>query len=392
MAISKITLQQDMGAQDMPIVITTYQPWFGENNKHHENSLTKVRPTFVPYNCTDPAYISGTFDKWQASGVKAFMANWYGDYAGFVDKATYMAFEEAKRRGMCGCLQFDKGVFKYKKHPTFSNLQEMKYQLDFIKNKYLNHPAHLKMPDGRFPMFEFCEGQLDGHWPEVMAYNKSIVWAAENIPANNAPKGTLPMRYNWTPTDPIKGSAWFGSNAQADKNHMYVGMLCKGFDDSNPSDPTKSMWNPTSPRRFYPENNGDTWLQVLANAVKYIAAYKYLLIVTHNDWEEGTAIEKGIENGVSIGVSFDAGKITLSAQGNLDAVHHYEILLQKPDNSSIVLNMDKSTTLDLTSRTELTQPGKYTATASAIGRACFLDKQSSPDTATATVKTQLVWA
>lgn len=350
-----------------------YQPWFGQGNKHHENVLAKFRPGYVAYDCTDPAYVSGFCDRAQKFGCQGVIPNWYGDYQTFVDKATFMMYEECKKRGMWCALQYDHGIFKYKKHPTYSNLQETTYQLDFIKEKYLSHPAQHKTADGRNLMLEFCDTDLDGQWPAVLAHNQSIAWLGENI--NTKTKGMLAGYYCWTPTNPVSGSKYFYQGAR-DKSKIWMGMLNKGFDDANPTDTTKSIWSLGSPHRFFPENNGQTFLDVLAVAKQNIALVKYLLLVTGNDWEEGTAMEWGIDNGVSVQVSFTGGVIKLNVTGNVNGVDHYEVALTNDQNKTTVLNLDSATSLDLNNRPELSE-GTYTIQATAVGKACFQNKVSN---------------
>jgi hypothetical protein len=292
-----------------------------------------------------------------------------------------MAFEEAKRRGMWACLQFDKGVFKYKKH-TWDNLKEMQYQLDFLKSKYFSHSAYHKMADGRLMMLEFCESQVDPYWQQISDYNKSVAWIHENT-SGASEKGAAGI-YCWNPTNPVAGATAFYQFALKHPSLVPIGMLCKGFNDPNPSNPTRSIWNPTQPVRYFPENNGQTWLDVVAVVNKYYNSANpipYLQVVTWNDHEEGTGIEFGIDGKVTLSPVFQGGVIDLHPQGNLNTVHHYEVDLTDPSGDKVTLSLDGVSSIDLTGRPEVkAELGEYSAVGRAVGHAQFPTVESGPVT------------
>ena len=73
-----------------------------------------------------------------------------------------------------------------------------------------------------------------------------------------------------------------------------VGSVYAGFDDRLAS------WGK---RRIINGNCGDTWLKTFSVAREYQGRYSALQLLTWNDYEEGSEIEPGIDNCVSVRAS-----------------------------------------------------------------------------------------
>jgi hypothetical protein len=371
-------------------IFATYQPWFDPTtNKHHENTPKLV----VPYSCMDPVWVDGILDKWQMMGIEGFCANWYGDYSTFVDNATYLMFQRAAMRGIWGCLQFDKNVFKYKHHTTYSNLQEMKYQLDFLNKKYFNLSNYHRMKDGRKMILEFCESQLAGHWAEVVAYNPQLAWMSENANAEKIKAGA--GAYGWNPTkSPLSASAAFYATRKSYPGKIWIGEIYKGFNDYNPANPSQSIWPGQGAVRINPENNGQTWLDSFAainNAFSTTEQLLYALLVTWNDHEEGTGVEFGIEYSVQPSLTVSSGQVQVQLlASNWHIIQRVDAYISTPTSLEpvVVKSIDISKPIDLTDNTD---PGDYSVFIKVVGKAGCRNYNSVPVTATLKPPVSAVW-
>src|ERR1043165_598507 len=71
---------------------------------------------------------------------------------------------------------------------------------------------------------------------------------------------------------------------------------------------------------------GQTWLSSMAEPGKYYSSSNQLLnlqIVTWNDYEEGSEIETGIDNCVTVNASISAGTLSWTIAGSETTVDHY---------------------------------------------------------------------
>jgi hypothetical protein len=101
------------------------------------------------------------------------------------------------------------------------------------------------------------------------------------------------------------------------------GATWKGFND------TLAGW---SSDRVMSQNCGQTWLNTFAEIGKHYSSRKQLnavQLVTWNDYEEGTALEMGIDNCVTVTGSASGSTLTWNVKGNESTIHHYTIFLSQ---------------------------------------------------------------
>jgi hypothetical protein len=72
-----------------------------------------------------------------------------------------------------------------------------------------------------------------------------------------------------------------------------------------------------------------TWLTTLGQASHFYSSkhqLTVLIIATWNDYEEGTKIETGIDNCVSIQASLSEGRLTWTVSGPENTIDHFAVL------------------------------------------------------------------
>src|SRR5262249_49808363 len=115
-----------------------------------------------------------------------------------------------------------------------------------------------------------------------------------------------------------------------------TGSAYKGFND------TLAPWGSG---RIIDQQCGQTWLQTLADAGKYYSAAKQMFgiqLVTWNDYEEGTEIETGIDNCVTVAVAVAGTTISWSITGQMNTVDHFSVFVSQ-DGENLMWLADAAT-------------------------------------------------
>jgi hypothetical protein len=164
----------------------------------------------------------------------------------------------------------------------------------------------------------------------------------------------------------------FYKTARESKDKLSVGSAYKGFDDSQAS------WGKN---RHVPQRCGQTWLETLAMPGRYYSQKNQLpmlLAVTWNDYEEGTEIETGIDNCVSITARGSGSKINWDIQGNENTLDHYTVFISR-DGKRLTRVADLPTrTHSIDASNLLPLPGRWLVFVKAVGRASILNHTSNP--------------
>lgn len=111
----------------------------------------------------------------------------------------------------------------------------------------------------------------------------------------------------------------------------------KGFND------TLALWGSN---RIIGQQCGQTWLKTIAEAGKYYSAAGQMLgiqLVTWNDYEEGSEIESGIDNCVSVSASVAGTMVSWSITGQMNTVDHFTVFASQ-DGANLMWLADAPTT------------------------------------------------
>jgi hypothetical protein len=156
------------------------------------------------------------------------------------------------------------------------------------------------------------------------------------------------------------------------------GSAWKGFDDSAAS------W---SQNRYVGAQCGRTWLQIFSTAARDYNTSRqlpFLGVVTWNDYEEGTEIETGIDNCLTVSGSISGSNLswtpTFSApSGSEETVFKYVVYEANGDTLTQLGSFTPSThSFDLSSLN--LAAGVHTFYVQAVGKASILNKMSAPIT------------
>ena len=278
--------------QPWPMMLAAYQPWFGLSG-HMK----------VGYSSNDPATLQKQIAQAKNLGIAAFAVNWYGPHKEFEDHNYALLQDLALQNNFKVAIQYDESVDS-PGASTDAVIVDLRYAYD----RYIgpqagaSRDAYLRF-NGRPMIFIFPKDsgtdwrqvrQAVDSWPE--ADRPLLIYQAFGGKGRDEFDGFYawvnPGSKGWLPN----GSDWgeqYLRNFYVTMNSKYpdkiaVGAAWPGFDDS------RAPW---SRNRRMDARCGKTFEDTLRMFRAYYNddhPLPFLLIDTWNDYEEGTAIEKGL--------------------------------------------------------------------------------------------------
>lgn len=271
-----------------PEVVALYEAWFGFPK--HIN---------VGYSSHDPAVLDGQIQRAKSMGISAFVIDWYGDREPFIDRSYALMQQAAAKHHFQVAMMYDET------HEEDGATDEAIADFTMFHNTYLspNSPgrnAYLTYK-GRPVIFIF---PTVGHtnWDKVRAvvnqWPNPPLLINENLPGKYA--DAFDGFYAWINPGPkgwqSNGSNWgeqYLSNFYETMMSKYPDKLIIGGAWSSFND-SKASW---SLNRHISARCGQTLQDTLNFWQKYVPANQpipFVMVETWNDYEEGSAIERGI--------------------------------------------------------------------------------------------------
>jgi hypothetical protein len=146
----------------------------------------------------------------------------------------------------------------------------------------------------------------------------------------------------------------------------------KGFND------TLAAW---SANRVSSQECGQTWLNSIAEAGKFYSTSNQMLgiqMVTWNDYEEGTELETGIDNCVTVSASASGSVVSWKITGQVNTLDHFNVFVSQDGENLMQVGQAPPTATSL----DLTQfgldAGTYTVYVEAVGKPMLTNKMSAP--------------
>ncbi|HKV76757.1 MAG TPA: hypothetical protein VJP02_01370 [Candidatus Sulfotelmatobacter sp.] len=283
--------------------------WFGGSN--HMN---------VGYSSTDAKQIHRQVTDMISRGIDGVIVDWYGPNNS-IDQATKLVMTEAEAHpGFTFAIMVDQGAIKWNSCSSCSPQQALISQLQYVEQTYFPSSAYMTMA-GRPVVTNFnIDLSYSINWDDVSA---SLSTQPAFLFQNNSGFTHVLSEgsYSWVmPTTSDYGIGYLKSFYDAGMglgNEHSVGATYKGFND------TLAAWGSS---RIMNQQCGQTWLQTfseinsLYNSGRQLSA---LQLVTWNDYEEGTEIESGISNCLSVSASTESNSLRWTVKGQENTVDHY---------------------------------------------------------------------
>jgi hypothetical protein len=275
-----------------PMLLAAYQPWFGRPN--HIN---------VGYSSLDRVVLEKQVDEAKQLGIRGFVVNWYGARDQFEDKSYALLQQIAADKDFKTAIMYDEDD-RNPGGPTDAVLVDLQYAYDRYISPHATVPrnSYLRF-NGRPVIFIFPKAR-GTDWNKVRRMTQSwedpplLIYEDINEKFAKAFDGFFawvhPGKQGWTHDGSNWGQAYL-ENFYTTMNNKYpdkiaIGAAWPGFNDS------KASW---SRNRKMDARCGRTFedsLRVFRRYYNQEHPLPFLMIVTWNDYEEGTAIERGYAN------------------------------------------------------------------------------------------------
>jgi hypothetical protein len=274
------------------LLLAVYQPWFGQHD--HIN---------VGYSSQDPNVLRKQIARAKELNINGFVVNWYGPRKEFEDRSYALLQSLAGENDFRIAVQYDEAV----DHPGYAT-DAVIVDLQYVYDKYISpgagpsRAAYLRY-NGRPVIFIFPKDAstdwnrvreaLQG-WPEPPL----LIYKDQSSQYPNAFDGFYPWvqpgKAGWAADGKNWGedylSNFYNNMVQHHPDKIAVGAVWPGFDDS------RASW---SRNRHMANRCGRTLEDGFKLFRRYFGAQHappFLLIETWNDYEEGTAIESGVNH------------------------------------------------------------------------------------------------
>ncbi len=282
-----------------PRILAAYQPWFGRSG--HIN---------VGYSSQDRSVLARQVEEAQELGISAFVVNWYGPARDFEDRSYAMLQRVAAEHQFEVALMYDENG-EDAAQATDNAIHDLAYAYDRYFGPHASLPRQGYMSINDRPVIFIFPKSGDTDWRRVREsmnnWDRQPILIYKDLAKDPSQfdgfyAWVQPGRVGWS----ADGSNWgedylnyfYQRMTTRFPNKIAVGAAWPGFDDSRASWTQNRKMNSRCGRtmedslrlfrRFYDDNH----------------PLPFLMVETWNDYEEGTAIEKGIScNGRKISIT-----------------------------------------------------------------------------------------
>lgn len=317
--VSKLPLRSLLYGGANTKIYVTWLGWFGRSD-HMD----------VGYRSDDSGQIHRQVEDMISRGVQGAIADWYGPGDASIEAATQLLKKEAETH--VGQFQFaimeDGGALYSAATANGCDVtDQLISDLTWVASQYESSPAYLRM-NGRPVLFFFGVDAYYIDWNRVISSipgNPLLIFQGTDGLTRHLSDGG----YSWVdinsndPFDPELAAqdSFYNATKQA-PGRIAFGAAYTGFND------TLADWGTN---RVINRHCGQTWLQTFSEAAKFYSSDHQLpamQIATWNDYEEGTAIEPGIDNCVYLTPSQSGTTIHWDVNGGDEStIDHYTVFI-----------------------------------------------------------------
>lgn len=344
-----------------------FMGWFGSTS--HVN---------VGYSSTDSSQVHRQVSDMKSRGFAGAILDWYGSGSGS-DTVASLLQTETEAQGWQFAITEDVGsVSSYAAKNICDATQKVIDDLNYVAAKYEVSPSYIRV-NGRPVVFFFGLDAYYVDWARVRAQvagDPLFLFRNSGALTNpNADGG-----FSWQTTNlsnPYDMGLSYLDNyysiAKANPSRISFGSGYPGFND------TEASW---SGNRVQHRQCGSTWLATMAEANRYYSTSSqmpFLQVVTWNDYEEGTAIEPGIDNCLDVYAQMSGSTLywSLKGSGSPSTVSYFRIFISTDAVNLMRLKDVSSGTRSFSlSGYGLSPATKYTLYIKAIGKPSIQDQMS----------------
>jgi hypothetical protein len=366
--VSKLPIQSLLYSGATTKIYAHLVGWFGGSN--HMN---------VGYHSDDATQVHRQVMDMMSRGISGVIIDWHGPSSTTINNTAMLMKKEAE--GQNGQFEFaimeDAGALSSSASANHCDVTDQIIDdLNTIATQFSVSSAYLRM-NGRPIVFFFDVDTYYIDWNRVassVSGNPIFLFRGKDGLSHAQTDGA----YQWADinsTDPfdmqLAAQDQFYSAAVASPSQLAFGSAYAGFND------TLAAW---STDRFIHQSCGQTWLDTFTEVSKFYSSSHQLpaiQVVTWNDYEEGTAIESGIDNCISITPSVSGNTVHWSVGGgNQNTIDHYTVFISA-DGQNLQSLGDVPAGTHSFDLSQLNVPtATYKVYIKAVGRASFQNKMS----------------
>ena len=364
-SVSKLPIRSLLYRGSETRIFTRYMPWFGDP-KHRD----------IGYRSNDREQVSRQVADMMSRGIEGAIVDWYGPNSGMKNESTIHLMKEAERQNFEFAISEDAGSLGECQKRGCNVSDQLISDLRYAAEHFEDSPAYVRF-ENRPAVFFFGLEKYPIDWQRVrrsVPMRPLFFFRNSGAFANPDADGA----YSWiapetaSSSDPMATQyleRFYSKGESSDK--IAIGSAYKGFDD------TDASWGKG---RVIDQQCGRTWLATFAIAGRFYSfrhQLPALIIPTWNDYEEGTEIETGIDNCVTVRASVEGEKLSWSLSGPEATVDHIAILAKGSSGWTQVSDLPaKSGSIRM--RDLRLQPEATGLCVEAVGKASMLNHSSGP--------------
>jgi hypothetical protein len=309
--VSKLDIHSLLYPGNRTKIYAHFMGWFGTYS--HMN---------VGYDSTSRTQVARQVQDMISRGLDGVIIDWYGKGT-TSDYATLTLMKEAEAHpGFTFAIMVDKGAISRHSCSGCTPQQALTKHLQYIEQTYFGSPAYMRI-QGRPVVTNFdvdADYQID--WKAAAAaVTSDPTFLFQSSPAfTHAVSGG---GYSWIqPRTTDYGFSYLTNFYKTGKSYVNlqtIGASYKGFNDK------LAAWGTN---RVMDQQCGQTWLQTFSKINSMYDSNNQLdalQLVTWNDYEEGTEIESGIDNCVSVKASVAKNALNWTITGKENTIDHYKV-------------------------------------------------------------------
>jgi hypothetical protein len=369
--VSKLPLQNLLYSGATTKIYVHVQPWWGD--PAHIN---------IGYDSADPVEVHQQIVDMISRGINGIIVDWYGvictnmTQCNHENAAMTALLKEAELHpGFEVAVGQDWGDLN--KERKSKRMEDLISDLNYVHDNFEPSPSYMRR--NGTPVITFFGTEVSGSdWKKV---RKEVQGSPLFIFLNSVGFTDTESNGAFAWNQPTRSGADMGLSyldrfykvALSKSSEFAIGSAYKGFND------TLASWGQNLKIN---QQCGQTWLASFAEAGNYYSAenqLENLQIVTWNDYEEGSEIETGIDNCISVVPSVNGQVLTWTATGGGEnTLDHYVVFISSDGENLMPLAeiTPGNDVLDLSSYGFA--PGQYTVFVEAIGQPSILNHISPP--------------
>jgi hypothetical protein len=312
--VSKLPLRSLLYPGATTRIYASLMPWFGDR-----------RHIDVGYHSDDPQQIARQVTDMMSRGIDGAVVDWYGPDDNITSRTNELLLRESEARNFQFAILVNGKPFRTCMQRGCDVTALLLSELQYAEKHFEGSPVYIRW-QGRPVVFFFDGNKFPIDWRRVRAVlSHSPLFVFRNTGAFDNPDSegafawNAPEIANVGDPEALQYLERFYDRAKRSPGRFVMGSVYKGFDDSRAS---------CGQGKRIPENCGQTWLDTFAEINRFYSASRQLpalLIVTWNDYEEGTAVEPGVGCLSSMTARLSGSLLTWDFKGNRNAVDRFLI-------------------------------------------------------------------